>query len=317
MGAVARTGRAYTAVVSPRDPEEATATPAPAVAEIPADTTLGPVHLTVADLARSVAYYEQAVGLRVHEHDGARAALGTGAEDLLVLFEEPGARPADGFCGLYHFALLVPERTDLAGWLAHAARERVTLVGLSDHFVSEAAYLSDPDHHGIEIYWDRPREVWEGQVAQRITTLPLDTPDLLAELDDPASAPFDGLATGTTMGHVHLRVAAVAATLAFYRDTLGFALMAALGPYAAFLGAGGYHHHIGANTWESAGAPQAPNGTARLEQATVVLPDVAARDRLVERVAGAGGDPEPTAGGFLVRDPSGNPIELRARASDA
>jgi catechol 2,3-dioxygenase len=103
-----------------------------------------------------------------------------------VLAEAPGARPARGYSGLYHFALLVPERVDLARWLAHAAREQVPLVGLSDHFVSEAIYLSDPDEHGIEIYWDRPRAVWEGKVAERMTTLPLNVSSLVGELGDPA-----------------------------------------------------------------------------------------------------------------------------------
>src|SRR6185503_5300279 len=148
-------------MTSPRDPEEVTAEGAPAVAAVPDATRMGAVHLSVADLGRSIDYYESAIGLRVHDRDGAGAALGTGGEDLLVLREEPGARPARGSAGLYHFALLVPERADLARWLAHAARERVPLVGLSDHFVSEALYLRDPDHHGIEIYWDRPREHWE------------------------------------------------------------------------------------------------------------------------------------------------------------
>src|SRR5205823_8702380 len=99
------------------------------------------------------------------------AVLGPGSTALLVLVEEPGAQPAERATGLYHFALLVPERADLARFLAHAARERVPLVGLSDHFVSEAIYLSDPDRHGIEVYWDRPREVWEGSVAERLTTV--------------------------------------------------------------------------------------------------------------------------------------------------
>src|SRR5436309_1028777 len=148
---------------------------APVVAAIPAATRMGAVHLTVADLDRSVGYYERALGLRAREREDGRVALGTGGEDLLVLHEQPGARSARSYCGLYHFALLLPERVDLARWLAHAARERVPLVGLSDHYVSEAIYLSDPDDHGIEIYWDRPREVWEGAVAERLTTLPLDT----------------------------------------------------------------------------------------------------------------------------------------------
>jgi catechol 2,3-dioxygenase len=301
--------------MGPPDPEEVTAAAAPAVADIPPETRPGAVHLTVADLDRSIGYYEWAVGLRVHDRAGGRAALGTGGEELLVLFEEPGARPAGGFCGLYHFALLVPERADLARWLAHAARERVPLVGLSDHFVSEAIYLSDPDEHGIEIYWDRPRDLWEGSVAERMTTLPLDTRSLLGELRDPANEPFEGLAGGTVMGHVHLRVADIPSTIAFYRDVLGLGLMASFGEQAAFLSAGGYHHHVGANTWESAGAPQAPPGSATLKHATLVLPDDAARDRIASAVTRAGQEPEPLDGGVLVRDPSGNPILLRVAAT--
>ena len=134
---------------------------------LPPDTTVGPVELTVSDLERSRSYYEQVVGLRVLEHGGSRMSLGTDGTELLVLVEEPGARPAVGHTGLFHFALLVPDRPSLARWLAHAGRDRVPLTGLSDHFVSEAIYLSDPDRHGIEIYADRPRQVWEGQVEAR------------------------------------------------------------------------------------------------------------------------------------------------------
>jgi catechol 2,3-dioxygenase len=296
--------------VTPLDPEEATVSGAPAVAEIPAETTVGAVHLTVADLDRSISFYEHAIGLTSRERGAGEAILGRD-DELLVLHERPGARPVKGYCGLYHFALLLPRRVDLAAWLAHAARERVPLTGLSDHFVSEAIYLDDPDGHGIEIYWDRPRQVWEGQVAQRMTTLPLDTRDLLGVLDDPASAPFEALPGGTVMGHVHLCVADVPETIAFYRDVLGFALMAQLGAQAAFLSAGGYHHHLGGNTWESRGAPQPPEDAARLEQATVMLPDQAACDRLADQVASSGQDPKLTPSGVRLRDPSGNLIELR------
>ena len=260
---------------------------------------MGAVHLTVADLDRSLAYYETQIGLRVHAREEGRAQLGTGGEDLLVLIEEPGAKPADGYSGLFHFALLVPERIDLARWLAHAAHDGVPLSGLSDHYVSEAIYLRDPDHHGIEIYADRPRELWEGQVGTRLTTVPLDTTDLLATLEGSTSEPFDGLAGGTVMGHVHLCVAAVEQTVEYYRDVVGFALMAQLGDQAAFLSAGGYHHHLGGNTWQSAGRPYAPEGHARLTQMTIVLPDETSRDAVAERV-----------GGTEVSDPSGIPIAL-------
>ena len=156
----------------PLDPEELEATSEPAAAEISPATTLGPVDLTVSDLDASLDYYRETIGLDVLEREVGRAQLGANAHSLLVLVEEPGARPAHGYTGLYHFALLVPERTDLARWLAHAARERAALTGLSDHFVSEAIYLRDPDGHGIEIYADRPREVWQGLVGERLTTMP-------------------------------------------------------------------------------------------------------------------------------------------------
>ena len=165
--------------------------------------------------------------------------------------------PADGYSGLFHFALLVPTRADLARWLAHAARDRVALTGLSDHDVSEAIYLRDPDYHGIEIYADRPRETWEGKVGA-------------ADDDDAArhrrprsrrsttGSRSRGSPAGTAMGHVHFCVADIPSTVGFYRDALGFELMAQLGDQAAFLATGGYHHHVGANTWQSRGAPYAP-----------------------------------------------------------
>ena len=276
------------------------------------ETRMGPVHLTVSDLGRSLGFYRSALGLDVLDEDGGRAVLGAGKTELLVLHEQPGAPPAGGHTGLFHFALLLPDRVSLARFLAHAARERVPLQGLSDHDVSEAIYLGDPDRHGIEVYADRPRERWEGQVMQRMTTLPLDTQSLLGELDDPQSEPFDGLPDGTTMGHVHLRVADIPATLEFYRDLLGFELMAEYGEQAAFLAAGGYHHHLGANTWESLGAPPPPPGSAALRHATIVLPGRPDRDRLLALVEEAGREVEETEDGPLVRDPSGNGLVLVA-----
>ena len=291
---------------APRDPEELDATAKGADVEISPLTRMGPVHLTVADMERSLTFYRESVGLVPGERKGARVELGSGERTLVVLTEEPGARPAVGHTGLYHFALLVPERRELASWLAHAARDQVPMTGLSDHFVSEALYLRDPDEHGIEIYWDRPRDVWEGQVAERITTMPLDVDDLLGVLDDPASEPFDGLPGGTVMGHVHLRVAEIAPTVDFYRDVIGFGLMGQLGAQAAFLAAGGYHHHLGANIWESAGAPWPEPGMAALRHFTIELPDEAERERVLGRMADAGYQQEDGDAGPMVRDPSGN-----------
>jgi len=295
---------------APRDPEELEARAAAPAPEISPLTELGAVHVTVSDLDRSVGYYTTAVGLETLERADGGATLGVGARPLLVLVEVPGARPAVGYTGLYHFALLVPQRVDLARWLAHAARDRVPLTGLSDHYVSEAIYLTDPDGHGIEIYQDRPRETWEGLVATRMTTLPLDVDALFSELDDPASEPFDGLPAGTLMGHVHLKVAQIADTIGFYRDVLGFGLMAQLGRQAAFLSAGGYHHHIGANTWESQDAPAAPEGAAALRHATIVLPSAGERDRVLERAAAAGVGAVESASGIMLTDPAGNKLLL-------
>jgi catechol 2,3-dioxygenase len=310
-----KVGMSNEAADAPRDPEEVDAGASTVRTEISPQTTLGAVHLTVSDLARSLEYYRGSVGLEVVAESDGEAMLGTGGPPLLALVEEPGARPAYGYTGLYHFALLVPERIDLARWLAHAVRERVPLVGLSDHFVSEALYLSDPDGHGIEIYWDRPREHWEGQVSERMTTLPLDTHDLLRELPNPASNDFDGLPPGLSMGHIHLKVAVIPETIGFYRDVLGFGLMAQLGMQAAFLSAGGYHHHIGANTWESAGAHPPPQGTAALRHATIALPDAAARELVLDRLDAA----TPTGvhrrdGTQFAVDPSGNRLLLDVRS---
>ncbi len=296
-----------TARQGPRDPEELEAANPASSAGISPLTRLGAVQLTVSDLDRSVGYYGTSIGLDLLEEGSDRASLGAGGEELLVLVEEPGARAGGGYTGLYHFALLVPDRADLARWLAHAARDRVQLVGASDHYVSEALYLSDPDEHGIEIYWDRPREHWEGQVAARMTTLPLDVDDLFAELADPRTEPFNGLPPNTVMGHLHLKVADIADTVAFYGDRLGFGLMAKLGFQAAFFGAGGYHHHIGANIWESTGAAPPPPGTAALRHATLLLPDADERERILRRVGAAAHD---TADGPAVVDPSGNRLVL-------
>jgi catechol 2,3-dioxygenase len=267
--------------------------------EISPDAHMGLVELSVSDLDRSLAYWQDAVGLRVLSHENGSAELG--ADTPLVRFvEEPGARSAHGFTGLFHVALLVPDRPSLGSFLAHTARERIPLTGLSDHVVSEAIYLRDPDYHGIEVYADRPREQWEGQVSQRMTTIPLDTDSLLAEAGE---GEFDGLPDGTKVGHVHLCVRDVDETIGFYRDRLGLGLTAHLGDQAAFLSAGGYHHHVAGNTWETRGAEPAPEGTARLRRFTIVLPDDAEVDRVAERV-----------GGTKVRDPSGNALVLEAAA---
>jgi catechol 2,3-dioxygenase len=265
--------------------------------EIAPDAHMGLVELSVSDLDRSLAYWQDAIGLRVLSRENGTAELGADAP-LVRLVDEPGARPAHGFAGLFHVALLVPDRPSLGRFLAHTAREGIPLTGLSDHAVSEAIYLRDPDYHGIEVYSDRPREQWEGHVSKTMTTVPLDTESLLTEAGD---ADFDGLPDGTTVGHVHLCVRDIDEMVGFYRDRLGMDVTAQAGNQAAFLSAGGYHHHLGGNTWETRGAPPAPEGTARLLSFTIVLPDQAEVERVAERI-----------GGTEVRDPSGNPLVLAA-----
>jgi catechol 2,3-dioxygenase len=276
------------------------------MASIAPQTTVGPVHLTVADLDRSKRWYAETLGLNAARDDGV-ARLSVGGNELLVLYEERGAQPVRGHTGLYHYALLVPERPDLARWLAHVAQERIPLTGLSDHFVSEAIYLRDPDGHGIEIYRDRPRERWEhvGNTI-RMGVEPLDVEDLLSASGGETAL----LPAGTRMGHVHLHVADLGAAAGFYRDALGFDEMARLGDQALFLSAGGYHHHIGTNTWAGHGATPPPPGAAALRHATIVLPDAAERDRVAGRAADAGAEPVEVGGGILVRDPSENALLL-------
>jgi catechol 2,3-dioxygenase len=261
---------------------------------------MGPVELSVSDLERSLGYWQNTIGLEVLARDSGRASLGVDRE-LVRLVEERGARSARGHAGLYHVALLLPARRDLANWLAHAGRDQVGLEGLSDHAVSEAIYLRDPDEHGIEIYADRPREQWEGRVRELMTTVPLDVESLFGELEEPRVP----LPEGTVVGHTHLCVSEIEPTVDFYRDVIGMDLMAQLGPMAAFLSSGGYHHHIGANVWESRGRPQAPEGTARLRSATLVCDSEAELEGVAARAAA-----EVDEGTVRLRDPSGNSLAL-------
>jgi catechol 2,3-dioxygenase len=275
-------------------------------ATLPASLRLGPAHLVVTDLDRSIGFYERAIGLRLHGRDGATAALGAGAGDLLVLHEDPSARPAGRHAGLYHVALLHPSRRELARAAVRLADTRTPIDGASDHGISEAIYLPDPDGNGLELAADRPREQWRMEAVLN----PLDTASLLAEVaGEPVARQAD---PGLTVGHVHLHVGDLDEALAFYRDVIGFDEMMRMRG-AAFVSAGGYHHHLGLNTWRGEGAPPVPEGTVGLDHWTIVLPgdgDVAAvRSRL-----DAAGIPAADAdGGFLVRDPWGIAVLISGR----
>lgn len=273
-------------------------------------THIGAIHLTVADLDRALAFYQNVLGFKVHRLTEDTAHLGAGGPDLLVLVAQPGARPAHGVTGLYHFAILVPSRRDLARSLKRLAETRAPVEGFADHKVSEAIYLSDPEGNGIEIYRDRPRNTWyDSQGRLHMTTDPLDLEDLIAELRDDHE-PWAGLKPETIIGHIHLRVASIPQAEAFYRDVLGFGLMARYGPAAAFLSAGGYHHHIGVNTWGSLGAPPPPPDATGLRAFDIVLPNREEMLRVVDRLRAAGIPAEEREAGFLVRDPSHNGLRL-------
>mgnify|MGYP001195865336 CR=1 FL=1 len=272
----------------------------------------GVVRLAVRDLVQSLAYYQERIGLQVHRREGAVAFLGAGGDDLLALVEQPGARPVRPRCtGLYHFALLTPDRAALSRVLNHLLATNTPIDGASDHGVSEALYLSDPDGHGIEIYRDRPRREWpfvKGSLA--MTTDPLDVRGVVAA--DRTQAPWAGIDARTVMGHVHLHVAHLDAAEHFYVDLLGLDLMQRFGGQAAFVAAGGYHHHLGLNTWAGVGAPPPPPDAARLIDFELILPDADALAQTVARLEQAAITVTPDGAGWKLADPSMNQIVLRA-----
>jgi catechol 2,3-dioxygenase len=263
-------------------------------------------------MARSERFYTDVLGFRPLARSGDTLTLtADGATPLLSLTELPGAPPKPARAtGLYHFAILVPSRLDLARSLRRLAEMRYPLSGASDHLVSEALYLDDPDGNGIEIYRDRPRAEWprmDGQI--QMATDPLDIDGILGELEGDDWT-WNGLAPATTIGHMHLHVSDLKAAESFYHGVLGFDIIVRYGPSALFVSAGGYHHHIGLNTWAGVGAPPAPAGSAGLRHFVVRLPSEAARDAVLARVREADIPIEEHADGALVRDASGNATVL-------
>jgi catechol 2,3-dioxygenase len=281
----------------------AVTTPTAASAPVlPATLRLGAVHLTVSDVDRSVAWYQQALGLWVHRHEAGEADLGDGTTVVLHLVEDPRARPPGRHAGIYHYALLYPSREELARAVVRLSATRTYVQGASDHGTHEAIYLPDPDGIGIELAADRPREQWPTPEEEFSGggPKPLDVGALLSTVAD--EAPTAHVAPGLRMGHVHLHVGSIEDGLRFYRDVLGFEVWAQL-PTAAFVAAGGYHHHLGFNVWQGEGAGPAPEHTAGLRHWTIDLgtPEQVAEARA--RVAAAGIEVDADADGFLVRDP--------------
>jgi catechol 2,3-dioxygenase len=272
------------------------------LATLPGALRLGPVELTVRDLDRSIAWYERALGLRLHGRDDGRAELGDGEETVIVLDEDPEAGRAGASAGLYHYALLYPSREELARAVTRLMDTQTPIQGMSDHGTHEAIYLPDADGIGIELAADRRLAEWPSfeEEFARGGPAPLDLNSLLATTAGESAPPTVG--EGLRVGHVHLHVGDLEEALAFYRDVLGFDERANIGS-AAFVSAGGYHHHLGFNIWRGEGVGPPPPHTVGLRHWTVELPTPADVAEVRARVEAAGAPLEEVDGGFRTRDP--------------
>jgi catechol 2,3-dioxygenase len=270
---------------------------------------IGAVALTVRDLDRVSAFYRDAIGLAVLDRSDAGATLGAGGVPLVALEHRPTALPDDNrTAGLYHTAFLMPTRGDLARWILHVARNKVALTGASDHAVSEAFYLDDPEGNGVEVYCDRPAESWEWTGdALKITTDPLDVDDILRDVTPTASYP--GAPDGLRIGHVHLRVGDVARAETFYRDALGLAVTRRRHG-ATFLSSGRYHHHIAGNVWHSAGAGRRDEDRAGLAWLALEAADADAFAAAKARLAQAGAALAATGAAIEATDPWGTRLRI-------
>jgi len=271
------------------------------------------VALEVSDLGRSLAYYQNVLGLRVIRHASGSATLAAHGDDipLVVLHERAGATPVPrrGRLGLYHFAILLPDRAALGRFVMHLAQLGIH-AGMSDHLVSEAIYLHDPDGLGIEVYADRDSRTWRSDDGQLVmATEPLDVQSVVRASE---GAPWTGMPAGTVIGHVHLHVGDLAEATAFYHDALGLDLVVWRYPGALFLSAGGYHHHLGVNTW-AAGVAAAQEGDARLREWELVFPDVEsvhAAAAHVEQQQGSHVIEHVANGSVLIHDPWNTAVRL-------
>ena len=270
------------------------------------------MRLVVADVDRVADFYRDTVGLGEVERDGDVVRLGvTPGQPLVELVGRPDAPPrSPGDTGLFHLAVLVPSRAELARAVQRVANAGWRFTGASDHLVSEALYLDDPEGNGIEIYRDRTREEWQYRNGElQMATIPLDLDGVMTELPDGNGG---GMPAGTRIGHVHLQVADIGPAEEFYEHGLGFDVVVRSYPGALFVSAGGYHHHIGMNTWNSAGGSAPPPGTRGLEWFQVLLPDGDAVARESERLEAEGARLDEADGGLLATDPSGNRVLLSA-----
>ncbi|MDB4882124.1 MAG: Glyoxalase/bleomycin resistance protein/dioxygenase [Gemmatimonadetes bacterium] len=283
----------------------------PSERQLPASLRLGPVRLQVGDLERSLEYYTGVLGLQLHSTAAGSATL-TATEDaapLVELVERPDTAPVQPHSrlGLYHFALLVPDRAALGRFLGHLARTG-TRIGASDHLVSEAIYLRDPDGLGIEVYVDRPRSTWRHTKGQiEMATAPLDTEAVLAAAGD---VPWSGMPAGTEMGHMHLHVADLDLASRFYHGALGFDRTVWSYPGALFLSAGGYHHHLGLNTWAGKDAAAPTDRDARLIEWSLRFSLETDAGVAARRLSEAGHSVSGRDGDWVVEDPWGTRLRL-------
>lgn len=271
---------------------------------------IGMVTLAVRDLDLVSRFYRRTVGLELLGADGAVRVLGAGGSPLLTLVGDPALAPlARNEAGLFHTAFLLPSRADLGRWLAFAGRTGIRLQGASDHKVSEAVYLSDPEGNGIEIYADRPPSGWTDASGDIVmSTDPLDVDGLLAEA---AGSDWAGAPAGTIVGHVHLQVGDTAAAERFYAELLGFDI-AKRYPGASFFGSGGYHHQLAGNVWNSRGADSRRPGRVGLESLDIVVRDARRLAALAERAAAAGVETIAGEGEVRLADPWGTRVRLLA-----
>ena len=280
------------------------------------ETNLGHVHLNVADLERSIDYYQRAIGLRLVKEEKNRAYLSVGGDTLLILTEIPGAERIARRSGLYHFAILTPSRQALGKSLRNLIDTGTELQGGADHLVSEALYLADPDGNGIEIYRDRPRDEWQYENGQiKMATDLLDYQGIL-EAANGANGNWGGLRAETRLGHMHLHIANLDDATEFYEQVLGFDFLLSYMGSTSFLSAGGYHHHIGLNTWNGVGAAPPPPDAAGLRYFSVNLVGTGEREKLVARLDHAGWPFEERSSGIFARDPSQNGILFELAAGN-
>ncbi|MFW6075126.1 MAG: VOC family protein [Chloroflexota bacterium] len=284
---------------------------------LPATISLGSVRLRVADLERSLRFYRDILGYQVSTSDGDDLTSVFPARDHqgpphFELREVPGAAPASRHSpGLYHAAILLPTRVDLARVAMHLRQSGVPF-GHSDHAVSEALYLDDPDGNGLEIYADRPREAWPlTDEGVAMTLDPIDFSSLLGEISGPDDI-WRGMPEGTIIGHLHLRVSDLEAAHSFYVDVLGFEPMMTTIPGALFISVGGYHHHLGLNVWESRGGWSAGEDHAGLDQFVISVPDAGSLDAVERRLESHGVDCDRDGESLAARDPDGTRIVTSA-----